>query len=247
MILMKPVSSPSRWLTLAHVFQVLIICIAVGLFFISIPFNYEQRSAVCEAEPCPPGQLTYKSEAALAQIGMTVDSLVKMTIGLDILLAAVFSACAIVIYIRKPDDPFTIFVTVMLVTFGTATFTGGIRGIAFAYPELTWLTKTIEMIGNVAILAFFFVFPNGRFIPRWMAVIFIGGFLLILPPYYFPDSPLNLQPNLVIFNLLFVFAILSGIASQIYRYIRVSNAIEKQQTKWVVYGLSANRQMSADA
>jgi signal transduction histidine kinase len=162
-----------------------------------------------------------------------------LTIGLDILIAAVFTTCAIVIYIRKPNDPFTIFVTVMLVTFGTATFTGGIRGIALAYPGLTWLTKNIEMIGNVGIFAFFFVFPNGRFVPRWMAVIFTGWFLLILPPYFFPDSPLNLQPDIVLFNLLVVSAMMSGIASQIYRYIRVSNAIEKQQTKWVVYGLSA--------
>ena len=238
-ILMKPVSSPSLWLSLARLFQALIICIAVGLFFISIPFNYEQRSVVCAAEPCPPDQLTYKSEEALARIGMTIDSLVKLTIGLDILLAAVFTACAIVIFLRKPNDPFTIFATVMLVTFGTATFTGGIRGIALAYPGLTWLIKTIEMIGNVGIFAFFFVFPNGRFVPRWMAVIFISWFLLILPPYFFPESPLNLQPNVVLFNLLIVFAMLSGIASQIYRYIRVSNAIEKQQTKWVVYGLSA--------
>src|SRR5512147_1183302 len=101
-------SAPSIWLNLARLAQVLIICLTIGLFIMSIPLNYEQRSTVCRAEPCPAGQLTVKSEEALAQIGMTVDSLVKMTIGLDILLAAVFTISAIVIFLRKPNDPFTI-------------------------------------------------------------------------------------------------------------------------------------------
>src|SRR5919109_4180187 len=147
-------SFQSPWLTLARSAQVVIICLTVGLFIMSIPLNYEQRSVVCEAEPCPPGQLTYESEEALAQIGMTIDSLVKLTIGYDILLAAVFTVCAVVVFIRKPNDPFTIFVTLMLVTFGVATFTGGIRGIGETYPAVHLLTETIAFICNCFLVAF---------------------------------------------------------------------------------------------
>ena len=218
--------------------QIALICLTAGLFVASVPLNYAQRSVVCESEPCPPDQLALKSEEGLAQIGMTADSLAKLSVGLDILLAVVFTACAMVIFIRKPRDPFTIFVTVMLVTFGMATFAGGIRVIATTYPELNWLVRTIEMTGNVAMLAFYFVFPNGRFTPRWTAAIVLIWFLLVLPPYYFPDSPLNLQSKGPIFDYIFFSTLLSGIASQIYRYIRVSGPIEKQQTKWVVYGLT---------
>jgi signal transduction histidine kinase len=228
----------STWLTLVRVLQIVIICLTVGLFIAGIPLNYAQRSVVCEAEPCPPDQLALKSEEGPAKMGMTVDSLAKLTVGLDILLTTVFTACAIVIFIRKPDDPFTIFVTIMLVTFGLATFAGGIRVTAYTYPKLNWLVKTIEITGNVAMLAFYFVFPNGRFTPRWTAAIVLIWFLLLLPPYYFPDSPLNLQSKGPIFDLIFYASLLSGIASQIYRYIRVSGPIQKQQTKWVVYGLT---------
>jgi hypothetical protein len=128
---------------------------------------YAIRSVICEAEPCPPFRLVFRSEEDLAKIGMTVASFAKMSVGLDILLAAVFTACALVIFIRKPRDPFTVFVTVMLVTFGMATFAGGIRVIAYTYPKLNLLVRTIEIFGNVAMLAFYFVFPNGRFTPRW--------------------------------------------------------------------------------
>ena len=232
-------SAQSRWLTLARVAQVVIICLTVGLFIMSIPLNYEQRSAICKAEPCPPEQLTLASIQALNDIGLSVNSLVTITIALDILVAVTYTICAIVIFVRKPNDALTIFVTIMLVTFGTATFTGAIRGFASAYPELNWLTQTIEMIGSIAIIAFFFVFPNGHFTPRWTAAILIGWFLFQLPRYYSPNSPLNIaNTSPVLYNILFAAGILSGVATQIYRYRRVSEPIEKQQTKWAVYGLA---------
>jgi signal transduction histidine kinase len=231
-------SSRSPWLILARVFQALVICLAVGLFIINIPLTYEQRSTICETEPCPPNQLSVRSVQALEDVGMSVDDLVTLTIALDIFIAVIFTACAVVIFIRKPNDLFTIFVTIMLVTFGTATFAGGLNGIAAAYPQLEWLTQTIAMIGSVGILAFFFVFPNGRFTPRWTIPVFIGWFLYQLLRYYFPDSSLILHGDAALYNLLFVAFFLSGVAAQVYRYVRVSNAIERQQTKWVLYGLT---------
>ncbi len=235
---MKPASPRSPWLILARAIQVLVICLAIGLFLINIPLKYEQSIVICETEPCPSNQLSVRSLPVLDSVGWSVHELVILLIAIDIFTVVTFSTCAIVIFVRKPNDPFTIFVTIMLVVFGTATFTGGMRGIAFAYPQIEWLTQTIELIGSVAILAFFFVFPNGRFTPGWTLVIFIGWFLFEIPRYYFPSSSLILHSNAVLYNLLFFGFFLSGVAAQVYRYIRVSNAIERQQTKWVLYGLT---------
>lgn len=224
-------------LLIARVLQVAIICLTIGLFLISIPIHYEKRMIVCNEEPCQSGQLTARSEQALRQIGMTVDSLVKLTIAEDILIAAIFTISAIVIFIRKPNDLFTIFVTVMLVTFGVATFSGGIEGAADAYPFLHGVTESIALFGNFAIIAFLFVFPNGKFTPRWVSFILAGWILFQLPKYYFPQSSLNIAvSNPLLYNILFFLGILSAIATQVYRYRKVSNEMEKQQTKWVIYG-----------
>lgn len=229
---------PSPGITLARIFQAVIICFAVGLFVASIPINFEQRSIYCKAEPCPPDQLTPAGVDVLKNVGMSVDSFVSMTIALDILVAAAYTVSAIVIFVRKPNDLFTIFVTIMLVTFGTATFTGGARGVGVQYPQLNWLTGTLALIGNCSLIAFFFVFPNGRVIPRGAVVLLIGWTLFQIPRYYFPDSALNLQHIPAIYNILFPLGILSGIAAQVYRYKRISNPVEQQQTKWVIYGIS---------
>ena len=232
-------SSKVFWLNTARIMQVLIICVTVGLFIMSIPANYESRSAVCRADTCPPGQLTGRAEQTLQQSGLTVDWFVKLTIALDILIAAVFTVSAIVIFIRKPNDLFTIFVSMMLVTFGLATFSGGIEGVGKTNPSLHGLTESIAVFGNFAIVTFLFVFPNGKFTPRWTSAILAAWILFQLPRSYLPNSPLNLSMSSpILYNILFPLGILSGIGTQVYRYRRVSNGIEKQQTKWVIYGLT---------
>jgi signal transduction histidine kinase len=232
-------SPGTTWLTIARVLQVLIICLTVGLFIASIPANYDQRSILCSSQHCPSGQLTTESTRTLERMGLTVDTFVSLTIALDTLVVITYTACAIVIFLRKPDDLFTIFVTIMLVTFACATFTGAIRGFAFAYPRMAWLVATIGLIGNCSILAFLFIFPNGRFIPRWTVILLVVYFLMEAPRYYFPDSSFNLNTsNPSLYNLLFTALNLSGLGVQIYRYRRISDAIEKQQTKWVVYGVA---------
>ncbi len=49
---------------------------------------------------------------------------------------------------------------------------------------------------------------------------------------------LTFQHYSAIYNLLFPIGILSGIITQIYRYRRIYNGTERQQTKWVIYGVT---------
>ncbi|MGE5378935.1 MAG: GAF domain-containing sensor histidine kinase [Bacteroidota bacterium] len=227
----------SLWVMFARIVQVVIVCMAIGLFFISLPINYERRSEVCSSEPCSQDLLNPASIQALNRIGMTAASYAGMTVSFDLLVAAVFTISGIVIFVRKPNDLFTIFVTIMLVIFGTATFTGSLAGISSAYPRFGWLVAAITLFGNCAFLGFFYLFPNGHFVPKWTAGILLAWFLFQLPRYFFPNAPFNLQNNQSIYNLLFTLGILSGAAAQVHRYLHVSNAVERQQTKWVLYGL----------
>jgi hypothetical protein len=228
-----------RALTLARMVQVIVIFLTIGLFIASISVHYKSRSIVCRNDPCPPGQLTYRAEQALSQFGMTVDSLVITTITLDILVALMFSISAIIISVRKPRDLFAIFTSMMLVTFGVATFSGGIRGFGAVYPSLHELIETIIFFGSFSFVTFLFTFPNGKFRPRWAWLILAAWTVFQIPRYYLPDSPLNITvSNRLLFNVLFSAGVLGAILTQVYRYRQVSNGVEKQQTKWVIYGMT---------
>ncbi|MGZ9235830.1 MAG: sensor histidine kinase, partial [Anaerolineales bacterium] len=81
-------------------------------------------------------------------------------------------------------------------------------------------------------------FPDGRFMPRWTVAVPMAWALFQIPPQYFPGSPLDLRQYPGLYSLLFTLGVVSGLAAQVYRYIRLSDAIERQQTKWVVYGVT---------
>jgi hypothetical protein len=78
-----------------------------------------------------------------------------------------------------------------------------------------------------------YLFPAGRFIPRWTR------FLAPLPYLAF-SLPFWIDPKNPILNLLLwliILYLLGGIASQLYRYRRMSAPTQRQQTKWVVFAL----------
>src|SRR4029079_9635129 len=55
-------------------------------------------------------------------------------------------------------------------------------------------------------------------------------------PLHSMRPPVLARLSTTLFRGLLVSGLASGLASQIYRYRRVSNAAQRQQTKWVVFG-----------
>jgi hypothetical protein len=86
-------------------------------------------------------------------------------------------------------------------------------------------------------MTFFFTFPDGRFVPgrtRWLVLIWGVS---EIPGFFFADSPFISSTWLdPLRGALFVGLVGSGLFAQIYRYRHVSNPMQRQQTKWVVFG-----------
>ena len=92
-------------------------------------------------------------------------------------------------------------------------------------------------MGFTALGVFCVTFPNGRFAPRWSWIIPLLWTLQLIAfltpgPFNITNWPGPLFP----LELLLVYG--STLALQVYRYVRLYNAVERQQTKWLVYGLA---------
>src|SRR5215469_10027805 len=91
-------------------------------------------------------------------------------------------------------------------------------------------------VGGIMLLALFssqtLLFPNGRFAPRWTR------WLAVVQVIYWTVEifVLSSAPPVVGALSFVLFLMLTGSLGvvQIYRYRRVSSAIERQQTRWVV-------------
>ncbi|QBD81627.1 histidine kinase [Ktedonosporobacter rubrisoli] len=100
--------------------------------------------------------------------------------------------------------------------------------------------------GNILLILFLFLFPNGRFAPGWMivpvsilisALLFCNLFLRVAQTLGVRLPAYVLTVALVIFTLMTVGAFALSVASQVYKYRRISTAAQQQQTKWIVLGI----------
>jgi hypothetical protein len=99
----------------------------------------------------------------------------------------------------------------------------------------------LTSIAGLAFLLVFFVFPDGRFVPRpsrWL--VLISAALALADPLF---RVMGFTIPSEQFSQVFLVAILVGLAlgvwAQIYRYRQISTAVQRQQSKWAVFGLAA--------
>src|SRR5260370_32043116 len=95
--------------------------------------------------------------------------------------------------------------------------------------------QPIAFLGNVFIGTFFFLFPNGRFVPRWTPWLIVGWVIYSGIRYFFPNSPLAQSWPII---LLLPCLLVSVLVAQIYRYRWVSRHLERHQTTCVVFDIS---------
>ena len=174
----------------------------------------------------------------LRDFGFSVSFYALYLMGLNVTLATIFLVSALVIVIRKPDDWLALFVAVMLVTFGTITFSDTMTGLTATYPGLWLPTRFIAWFGDVAIMLFFFIFPTGQFVPRWTWFVLVLWAVMQGCRLFFPETPFNLQHSArPLYTILFSAGLASGMFAQLYRYRRISGPEQRQQTKWIVFSV----------
>lgn len=91
----------------------------------------------------------------------------------------------------------------------------------------------LSLPGIVVFYSIFLLFPSGRFAPRWSWVVLLAWTIWHLALLIQPDSLAILVVGYPIFYL-------TAVLCQVYRYRRVSTFVQRQQTKWVVFGFVAS-------
>jgi signal transduction histidine kinase len=242
-----PVNLPSapdtrlygHWRLLVQIACTAMAGLAIVFFLISIPIDFNLWRTVCAAPPCISNQISPNGVQVLRNFGLSVAFYAIYLMVINVTLATVFLASALVIVIRKPDDWLALFVAVMLVMFGTITFSDTMTGLTTAHPALWLPARFIAWFGDVAIMLFFFIFPTGQFVPRWTRFVLVLWAVMQGSRLFFPETSFNLQHAArPLYNVLFSAGLASGMFAQIYRYQRISGPAQRQQTKWVVFSVA---------
>jgi hypothetical protein len=224
-----------RPLLLARLTFVLLTAVVLGLDAWSIPYAYARYREICTdtASSCV-YRLTPEGVQALREIGLSPEFYVAYVgAGLDTLTTLVFFAVAAVIFWRRSDERMALLGAFTLLLFGGAAAAGTMHELTGVPPALRFVIDLLNYMGQVSFAAFFYLFPDGRFVPRWTRWFALAVALLFVPNTFFPNSRLDLLSG-----PLFLVFIGSLVVAQVYRYRRVSSPAQRQQTKWVVFGFT---------
>jgi len=201
------------WLALAHVVWLLFAALTLVPFILALPDTWRGLEAMASD--------THRGipEAVYAWVALGV-------ICLAMLVATVIAR---MLFLRRSDNIMALlagaFIMANVATVLVATNTGDIPADA---P--VWLQALTAVPALAVYYGFFLLFPTGRFVPRWTWMLIPLWVVAILTLDAGGDS----VEWLVVSYPLFYGA---AIIFQIYRYRRVSTAIERQQTKWIAFGL----------
>jgi hypothetical protein len=171
-----------------------------------------------------------------AWFGAPVEAPAGVVFALDLLgaLASVTAALvcltlAFVLFWRRSEDWMVMFISSYLLAYGTV-MAGPLERAEAFYPG--WPTLAIDVVQPLFLttptVALFVLFPDGRFVPRWTRWLLVLSVPLTVTSLYLPFS---------YSSAILILLVLGAFYAQIYRYRYVSTSTERQQTKWVVFGL----------
>ncbi|MGB3059608.1 MAG: hypothetical protein WBE17_07715, partial [Anaerolineae bacterium] len=217
-----------RPLRIARLAWLLILLLAVGKLALGLPSFYAEKAQVCTTavEACSRTESPNSSQAeALGAVGVSLPTYARIATAASFFHLLIWAGVGVLIFLLRPDDWLALVASAMMISFTTGQYTDP---IARAYPGLALPSQFIFDLQNVLLFLFFGLFPSGRFVPRWMRWYWLAMCVVSLAPRI-PDFAV--APFWLSFLTL-------GPFSQIYRYRKSSTPVERQQTKWVVFGFA---------
>jgi hypothetical protein len=222
-----------RWLTIARVAWTTVTLLAVTLFSVSLPALYNAYRTLYG------GDEHSVLRANLAQLGLSVDIYASYLLALGVVVAVACFALAVIIFYRKSNDLMALFTAMMLILLG-ATIWGTADILATIHPTLGFLGNMLWVLSLASLFLFLYLFPDGQFVPRWTFWLAIVLVTVMVPIALFPGPPFDMKKwSPLAFALFLLCWVLPGVIAQVYRYRHVSGPMQRQQTKWVVFGLTA--------
>lgn len=224
------------WLVAARMSWVVIALLTMIYCVISFPMEFARLRSVCTAPPCSVTALDSINLRELESIGGSVDFFATYVITVELVFAVVSFAVGSMLFWRKSDERMALFVALMLVTFGSLAFADSYDAVAAWAGGWWWAFATIFFLGNISPVLFFFLFPTGRFVPRWACAPAALLVVLGIGFHFFRSSPIFGWLTSIYGSVFSVSIVVLAVWAQFYRYRRVSDLLQRQQTKWVVWG-----------
>ena len=211
--------------------------ISVALFIYSETKAYDKFLKVCSSEECQDLFLLSAEEAqTLLSYGMSMSFYSGILVVLLLIQFLSFFSVGCLLYVYGMRDRICLYTSILLIATGTVMSIS--TPIISEAPHLESIFQVESFVGDLY-LFFFFLFPDGRFRPKWLLYPAIIGLVGNIGIYFLPDSfidpttwPIPIRSGI----WLSLHAL--AIYSQIHRYRHAQTKQLKRQMRWFAVSLS---------
>jgi hypothetical protein len=217
-----------RRLILARVAWVAVVTLIAALFLARLPAYYTALQTICTGAACGSAQPTPASAQALQKLGLSVATYATFTLALTLALAFLCFAISAVIFWRRSDDWMALLVALMVVA--TVTLNG--NGVFGSHSAWRVLTIVLYVLGSGVYLLVLSLFPDGRFVTRWARWLLLCWVVAGMVFLFFRDASFALP----VYDLVWHVALVLILIAQVYRHHHAFNPLQRQQTKWILFG-----------
>lgn len=202
----------------------------LAVFAVDLPLSYRQIAVLCAGTDCHYQAITHVEAEVLAGWGLSMPAYALYMLGISVLPVVVIGILAILTLVRLYPQSRAFLYSLMLIAIPVTAITN-FDVVAAAFPRLAIPIQMMVVAGHWLLMAFFLVFPRGRFEPRWTIILpFFAAFFGIYPLFLVELFPMPVSRPYA-FLLILVAAVI------VYRYRRLFDETERRQAKWVVLGI----------
>lgn len=182
----------------------------------------------CQVVECNPIEFTDDDLTVLLDVAASSSAVAWTLVTVNLIVNLAYLGAAALIVSRRSDDWIALLVSFTLVALGGVAFSPANSILLVSQPQVSPLVDSLETLGYLSLLFLLLTFPDGRFTPSWTRWLMAFLVLIVLPDPFFIAGLIGLLGYLLL-----------AIYSQVFRYRRVSDALQRQQTKWVAVGLAS--------
>jgi hypothetical protein len=217
-----------RWSAVLRVASLGIALVSLIIWIWGLPLRYAQLGTVCTvaAANCGDQQITPELFQLFTAAGVPIGFYAAYIGAIEVLYALAYLVMGALIFWRKSETRIGLLTAVLLITYGVAQTDGTV--VATSVPLLSIPANLLGTLSFILLALFLYLFPDGRFAPRWSRWVV----LLWIPLFLVVSTALADAVVPVLFGFIVV-----SVGVQIYRYRRVSNPVQREQTKWVIFGI----------
>jgi hypothetical protein len=230
-------------LRLARAVWLILVLPGLGFFLAGLPAYYQQLQMVCSVSDggCGNlnGSLSPHQFQALLNTGLPPTAYALLMTIFFALATLTWCAVGFLLFWRRSDDWQALVAAFFLVMTGVTLSNNSVYALLITNPGLDLPISLIYFLAQISLCSFLLFFPNGRLVSRWMILVLLlnifYAFVDNLPSKTSPfDAGWPYEAFYVLVNLAIFVPILF---SHIYRYRRISTPVQRQQTRWVIFGV----------